>query len=88
MYCRPAGVCERQWEVIYSHDETGNRTFGDKKLLRELAMTGSHVKAQLYMPDHILQLSAVNMNKRGDEVRRQLTQEMGPLWEISGHLGK
>jgi len=61
-------VCERQWEVIYSHDETGNRTFGDKKLLRELAMTGSHVKAQLYMPDHILQLSAVNMNKRGDEL--------------------
>ncbi|XP_005099071.2 uncharacterized protein LOC101853557 [Aplysia californica] len=61
-------VCDRHWEVIYSHDEGGNATFGDKRLLRNMAMTGSYIKAHLYMPDHILQLTADNINKRGDEL--------------------
>ncbi|CAG5121700.1 unnamed protein product, partial [Candidula unifasciata] len=51
-------VCDRHWELVYKQDEFGNSTFGNKQELIELAVTGNYVKANLYMPDHVLQLPA------------------------------
>lgn len=64
-----AGVCDRHWELVYKQDEFGNGTFGSKEELMELAMTGSYIKANLYMPDHILQLPADSVSKYNGEVR-------------------
>ncbi|XP_059176486.1 uncharacterized protein LOC131956098 [Physella acuta] len=61
-------VCERRWELIYSHDQYGNTTLGSKKELIVLAMSGNSIKANLYMPDHVLQLPADNINRRDNEI--------------------
>lgn len=61
-------VCERRWELIYSHDAYGNSTRGSKQELVDLAMTGNYIKASLYMPDHVLILPADNINKRDNDI--------------------
>ncbi|BFZ07244.1 hypothetical protein BsWGS_10283 [Bradybaena similaris] len=62
------GVCDRHWELVYKQDEFGNGTFGSKQELMELAMTGTYIKANLYMPDHVLQLPADSVSKYNGEL--------------------
>ncbi|KAK3732665.1 hypothetical protein RRG08_009346 [Elysia crispata] len=61
-------VCERKWELIYTHDEYGNATFGSKKELIQLALTGNYIRARLYMPDHMLHLPADSISKYKDQI--------------------
>ncbi|GFN96560.1 hypothetical protein PoB_002306600 [Plakobranchus ocellatus] len=61
-------VCDRKWELIYTHDEYGNATFGNKKELIKLALNGNYVRARLYLPDHMLHLPADSLSKYKDQV--------------------
>ncbi|RUS71379.1 hypothetical protein EGW08_020862 [Elysia chlorotica] len=62
------GVCERTWELIYTHDEYGNATFGSKKELIQLALTGNYIRARLYMADYMLHLPSDSISKYKDQI--------------------